>query len=234
MREYGSPATVRIPPQDQLANAVFAPDRPELALFDRPTGSGWERVTAGQFATDVRALAAGLLAAGIQSGDRVALLAATRYEWTLTDYALWTIGAVPVPIYDTSSAEQIQWVLEDSEPVALVVETSEHRHRLEDIHAGLPGLERVWQINAGDLSRLQQEGARVPDARVDERRSAVCADDTATIIYTSAPPADPKDACSPTATCSMRRAPRSRRCGRSSAKTPRRCCSCRWRTCSPG
>ena len=98
MREYGSPATVRIPPQDQLANAVFVPDRPELALFDRPTGSGWEHVTAGQFATDVRALAAGLLAAGIQSGDRVALLAATRYEWTLTDYALWTIGALPVPI----------------------------------------------------------------------------------------------------------------------------------------
>jgi long-chain acyl-CoA synthetase len=192
MREYGSPATVRIPPQDQLANAVFAPDRPELALFDRPTGSGWERVTAGQFTTDVRALAAGLLAAGIQSGDRVALLAATRYEWTLTDYALWTIGAVPVPIYDTSSAEQIQWVLEDSGAVALVVETSEHRHRLEDIHAGLPGLERVWQIDAGDLARLQQEGAGVPDAQVDERRSAVGADDTATIIYTSGTTGRPK------------------------------------------
>ncbi|MEU1599544.1 long-chain fatty acid--CoA ligase [Streptomyces sp. NPDC005708] len=192
MREYESPSAIRIPPQDQLANAVFRDDRPELVLFDRPTGSGWERVTAARFASDVRALAAGFLAAGIQPGDRVALLATTSYEWTLTDYALWTIGAVPVPIYDTSSAEQIRWVLEDSEAVAMVVETSDHRHRLEDIQVDLPMLEQVWQIDAGDLSRLRQEGAGVPDSQVDERRGAVRADDTATIIYTSGTTGRPK------------------------------------------
>jgi len=192
MREYESPSTIRIPPQDQLADTVFRGDRPGTVLFDRPTGSGWEPVTAAQFAAEVRALAAGFLAAEIQPGDRVALLAATRYEWTLTDYALWTIGAVPVPIYDTSSPEQIRWVLEDSEAVATVVETSEHRHRLEEIHEDFPGLERVWQIDAGDLSRLRQEGAGVPAAQVDERREAVRADDTATIIYTSGTTGRPK------------------------------------------
>ncbi|MCN9244424.1 AMP-binding protein, partial [Streptomyces sp. RY43-2] len=192
MREYESPSTIRIPPQDQLATTVFRSDRAECVLFDRPTGNGWEPVTAARFASEVRALAAGFLAAGIRPGDRVALLAATRYEWTLTDYALWTVGAVPVPIYDTSSPEQIRWVLEDSEPVATVVGTSQHRHRLEEIQENLPGLERVWQIDAGDLSRLRQEGAHVPAARVDERRDAVRADDTATIIYTSGTTGRPK------------------------------------------
>ncbi|MEW2621403.1 long-chain fatty acid--CoA ligase [Streptomyces sp. NPDC048106] len=193
MREYESPSVVRIPPQDQLATAVFRGDRTDLVLFDRPTRSGgWEPVTAALFATEVRALAAGFLAAGIQPGERVALLAATSYEWTLTDYALWTIGAVPVPIYDTAAPEQIQWVLKDSEAVATVVGTAEHRRRLEAVDAALPGLDQVWQIDAGDLRRLRQEGAGVSEAQVDERRRAVRADDTATIIYTSGTTGRPK------------------------------------------
>jgi long-chain acyl-CoA synthetase len=193
MREYESPSAVRIPPHDQLATSVFRDDRSEAVLFDRPTPGGrWEPVTAAQFATDVRALAAGFLAAGIQPGERVALLAATSYEWTLTDYALWTVGAVPVPVYDTSSPEQIQWVLENSEAVATVVGTAEHRRRLEAVDAALPGRDRVWQIDAGDLSRLRQEGARFSEAQVDERRRAVRADDTATIIYTSGTTGRPK------------------------------------------
>ncbi|WP_030177923.1 AMP-dependent synthetase/ligase [Streptomyces sp. NRRL S-813] len=186
MREYESPSAVRTPPQDQLATVVFRGDRPDLVLFDRPTRSGgWEPVTAALFASEVRALAAGFLSAGIQPGERVALLAATSYEWTLTDYALWTIGAVSVPVYDTAAPEQIQWVLENSEAVATVVGTAEHRRRLEAVDAALPGLGRVWQIDAGDLSRLRQEGARASGDQVDERRRAVRADDTATIIYTS-------------------------------------------------
>ncbi|NIY62251.1 AMP-dependent synthetase/ligase [Streptomyces malaysiensis] len=193
MREYETPFAIRIPPEDQLATAVFRGDRSDLVLFDRPTASGgWEPVTATVFATEVRALAAGFLATGIQPGERVALLAATSYEWTLTDYALWTIGAVPVPVYDTSSPEQIQWVLENSEAVATVVGTAEHRQRLEDIDAALPGLDRVWQMDAGDLSRLREEGAGVSDAQVDERRDAVRAEDTATIIYTSGTTGRPK------------------------------------------
>ncbi|MER5479084.1 long-chain fatty acid--CoA ligase [Streptomyces sp. NPDC002734] len=193
MREYEMPSAVRIPPQDQLATAVFRDDRPERVLFDRPRpGGGWEAVTAERFAADVRALAAGFVAAGIQPGERVALLAATSYEWTVTDYALWTVGAVPVPVYDTSSPEQIQWVLENSEAVATIVGTAEHRRRLEAVDAALPGLDRVWQIDAGDLSRLRQVGAAVSQAQVDERRRAVRADDTATIIYTSGTTGRPK------------------------------------------
>ncbi|MEU8542237.1 long-chain fatty acid--CoA ligase [Streptomyces sp. NPDC048717] len=192
MRTYESPSSIRIAPQEQLADTVYRSDRAKAVLFDRPTGSGWEPVTAARFASDVHSLAAGFLAAGIRTGDRVALLAATSYEWTVTDYALWTVGAVPVPVYDTASAEQIQWVLEDSQAVATVVETSDHRRRMADIQVDLPGLRQVWQIDAGDLARLRREGEGVPGSRVDERRDAVRADDTATIIYTSGTTGRPK------------------------------------------
>src|SRR5262252_4843033 len=113
MRVHAVPATITVAPDTQLADAVFAADRAngELVLFQQRSAGGWRPVTSRQFAADVRGLAAGFLAAGIQPGGRVALLAATSYEWTLVDYALWTVAAVPVPIYETSSAEQVRWVL---------------------------------------------------------------------------------------------------------------------------
>src|SRR5262249_3200864 len=145
MGVHAVPATITVLPDAQLADVVFADDRVngDLALFQRRSAGNWRPVTTRQFAADVRDLAAGFLAAGIQPGERVALLAATSYEWTLVDYALWTVAAVPVPIYETSSAEQVRWVLEDAGPAAVVVETEAHRRRVEEAADGLPGPPRV-------------------------------------------------------------------------------------------
>ncbi|WP_261808474.1 long-chain fatty acid--CoA ligase [Nonomuraea sp. C10] len=192
VREVPAPMTVA--PDAQLADVVFADDRVDgdMVLFRRRSAGGWRPVTAGQFAADVRSLAAGFLAAGIQPGDRVALLAATSYEWTLVDYALWAVAALPVPIYETSSAEQVRWVLEDAGPVAAVVEHETHRRLVEDAAEGLPGRPRVWQIDDGGLDRLREDGLAVDEARLRERRRAVSADDLATIIYTSGTTGRPK------------------------------------------
>ncbi|MEU6720888.1 AMP-dependent synthetase/ligase [Nonomuraea sp. NPDC046802] len=194
MRVYAVPAPITVAPDAQLADVVFADDRVngDMVLFQRRSAGSWRPVTARQFAADVRSLAAGFLAAGIRPGDRVALLAATSYEWTLVDYALWTVAALPVPIYETSSAEQVRWVLEDAGPVAVVVERETHRRLVESVAEGLPGPLRVWQIDGGGLDRLREGGLDVDDAQLRERRRAVSADDLATIIYTSGTTGRPK------------------------------------------
>ncbi|MFI6995758.1 AMP-dependent synthetase/ligase [Nonomuraea wenchangensis] len=194
MPVYTIPAPTTVAPDAQLADVVFADDRVngDLVLFRRRAEGGWRPVTAGRFAADVRALAAGFLAAGIQPGDRVALLAATSYEWTVADYALWTVAAVPVPIYETSSVEQIRWVLEDAGPVAVVVEHETHRRLVEEASEGLPRPPRVWEIDGGGLDRLREEGRGVDDVLLRERRRTVSADDLATIVYTSGTTGRPK------------------------------------------
>ncbi|MFG2074541.1 AMP-dependent synthetase/ligase [Nonomuraea maritima] len=194
MRVHADPAPTVVAPDTQLADVVFADDRVngDMVMFQRRSAGGWHPVTAGQFAADVRSLAAGFLAAGIQPGDRVALLAGTSYEWTLVDYALWTVAALPVPIYETSSAEQVRWVLEDAGPVAAVVGRETHRRLVEDVAEGLSKPLRVWQIDGGGLDRLREDGLDVTDAQLRERRRAVSADDLATIIYTSGTTGRPK------------------------------------------
>lgn len=149
-------------------------------------------VTCRQFRDDVLALARGLIAAGVASGDRVALMSRTRYEWTLVDYAVWTVGAVTVPVYDTSSADQLAWILADSGAVACVVETPGHAAMLADVRDRLPGLGQVWQIDAGDLIQAAARGRSVDDEQVQARRGAVSGGDVATIVYTSGTTGRPK------------------------------------------
>ncbi|MEU5942295.1 AMP-binding protein [Micromonospora sp. NPDC047548] len=149
-------------------------------------------VTCEQFRDDVLALARGFIAAGVEPGDRVGLMSRTRYEWTLIDYALWTIGAVTVPIYDTSSGEQLQWILADCGAVGCVVETAGHAELLAGVRDGLPGLRQAWQIDAGDLIALAGQGRDVDQAQVDERRTRVSGGDVATIVYTSGTTGPPK------------------------------------------
>ncbi|MFI7610159.1 AMP-dependent synthetase/ligase [Nonomuraea terrae] len=194
MRVHAIPAPMTVASDAQLADVVFADDRvhSDMVLFQRRSAGSWRPVTARQFAADVHSLAAGFLAAGIQPGDRVALMSATSYEWTLVDYALWTVAALPVPIYETSSAEQVRWVLEDAGPVAVVVERETHRRLVEDVAAGLSRPPRVWQIGGGGLDRLREGGLDVDDAQLRERRRGVSADDLATIVYTSGTTGRPK------------------------------------------
>ncbi len=170
-------------------NARMTPGR---VVFSRREGSGWSDVTAAQFADDVTQLAKGLVAAGIEVGDRVGLMSRTRYEWTLVDYALWTVGAVTVPIYETSSAEQVAWILEDSGAVAIVVEAPAHASAVSAVRDRVPGLRDVWQIEAGALDELVGAGADVTDETVEARRASTDRSSLATIIYTSGTTGRPK------------------------------------------
>ncbi|MFB6395058.1 long-chain fatty acid--CoA ligase [Polymorphospora sp. 2-325] len=190
-----------------LAEQVWinAAEAPQAVQFVRPApmSRAWPArrqvredgdlsVTCGQFRDDVLAIARGFLAAGVRHGDRVALLSRTRYEWTLVDYALWAIGAVTVPIYDTASSDQVAWILSDSAAVGCVVETPAHAEMVAGLRLDLPALREVWQIESGDLIALAGLGRTVDDAQVDDRRARVAGGDVATIVYTSGTTGRPK------------------------------------------
>ena len=204
MREYSSPAVAEIPPTANLADVVFEraerePQAVAIRRKDAAAGGAWRDVTAAQFRTDVTALAKGLIAAGIGAGDRVALLSRTRYEWTVADYAILSAGAVTVPIYETSSAEQVEWILGDSGARALIVETPAHLQAISDVLGRLPAVAPVWLIEGPDaagtarqLDGLAAEGAQVSDDELAARRGARQAADVATIIYTSGTTGRPK------------------------------------------
>ncbi|SIN10719.1 AMP-dependent synthetase/ligase [Micromonospora cremea] len=200
MREFSVPPIVTVGDAANLTdpvwdNAEAAPNAVQFARRTRAadgTGTAWAEVTCRQFRDEVAAVARGLIAAGIQPGVRVALMSRTRYEWTLLDYAIWTAGAVTVPIYETSSSEQAAWILADSGAVAVVVETDAHASLVADVRDRLPELEHVWQIDRGGVDELVTTGTAVEPAEVELRRKAVRADDLATIIYTSGTTGRPK------------------------------------------
>lgn len=194
MREYTTPAIVEPPTSGSLSDPVWAnaASHPSAAVFARRTPDGWSDVTASEFRDQVAAVAKGLIAAGVQHGDRVALLSPTRYEWTLTDYAIWSVGAVTVPVYETSSESQIQWILTDSEAAAAVVENATHASVVEAARAEAPALQEVWQLDGGAIDQLTALGADVTDAELDKRRAAVVPGDLATLIYTSGTTGRPK------------------------------------------
>src|SRR5690606_27828788 len=152
----------------------------------------WTEVTAAQFRDEVVALARGLIASGIGTGDRVGLMSKTRYEWTLFDYAIWAAGAVVLPIYDTSSPDQVQWILSDAGAVACVAETADHAATIASVRDQLPQLKLVWQIDAGAVAELNAEGEVCDIEAVAERRRSRYADDVATLIYTSGTTGRPK------------------------------------------
>ncbi|MEU1589392.1 AMP-dependent synthetase/ligase [Micromonospora sp. NPDC005710] len=200
MREFSVPPIVTVGDAANLTDPVWdnAEVAPDAVQFARPTPTldgavtEWTDVTCLQFRDEVAAVARGLIAAGIEPGARVGLMSRTRYEWTLLDYAIWTVGAVTVPIYETSSAEQATWILEDSNAVAVVVETEAHAALIAGARHRLPELGQVWQIDRGGVDELVGAGATVELAEVERRRKAVRADDLATIIYTSGTTGRPK------------------------------------------
>jgi len=194
VQEFSVPPVVEIGEATNLTDPVWdnATKSPDTVQFSRRTPEGWQDITCAQFRDEVTALAKGLVAAGVEPGERVALMSKTRYEWTLIDYAIWTAGAVTVPIYETSSAEQVAWILADSQAVACFVETPAHQETVAQVRDRVPGLREVWQIDAGALAELVTGGAAVDDAEVTRRRRLPRADDVATIIYTSGTTGRPK------------------------------------------
>ncbi|MFR9798818.1 AMP-dependent synthetase/ligase [Streptomyces sp. MS06] len=195
MREYTNPPSASAPPAGGLADAVFrhAEEEPERVALGRKDETGrWREVTAAGFRDEVLALAKGLLAGGIRFGDRVALMSRTRYEWTLFDFALWTIGAQVVPVYPTSSAEQCFWMLHDSEVTAAIVEHEDHAMTIATVIDRLPRLRRLWQLDEGAVQELYDAGAHLDDEVVHRHREAVTPDTVATVIYTSGTTGRPK------------------------------------------
>ncbi|GAB3650029.1 AMP-dependent synthetase/ligase [Glycomyces tarimensis] len=185
MREFAVPPVVTVPDDDNTLTSLWdaAENHPDSVLYARTFDDGktWHDVTAVEFREQVVGVAKGLAAAGIQPGDRVALMSHTRYEWTLFDYAIWAAGAVTVPVYETSSAEQASWILSDSGAVAAIVETPELRDLVKDLSESVANL---WTIDDGAVESLTESGANA-DVDIEERRTARKADDLATIIYTS-------------------------------------------------
>ena len=167
---------------------------PDGVLVERQTGLGgtWQPVSVSAFVTEVRALAKGLVAAGVEPGDRVAIMSRTRYEWTLVDFAIWAAGAVGVPIYETSSAEQVRWIASDSGVRLAVVETPAHAAVVAQVRDDLPGLTDVLVIDEQALTTLVARGADVADAEIDRRSALARGSDVATIIYTSGTTGRPK------------------------------------------
>jgi len=194
VQEYSTPQVLELAADAALTDALTerAAAAPDTVVFTRKVDGRWAPVTAKEFATEVSSLAAGLVANGVGPGDRVGLMSKTRYEWTLCDYAIWTAGAVTVPIYETSSAEQVQWNLGDSGAVAVLLETPAHQATLDEVRGQLPDLAGVWQIDAGGLEELAAAGREVPAADMTARRATITADSLATIIYTSGTTGRPK------------------------------------------
>ncbi len=194
MHESVMPALIEPRLEGSLADlpARNAERNPAGVALSRRSGSGWADLTAADFATDVRAVAKGLLARGVAAGDRVAIMARTRYEWTLVDFAAWTAGAVVVPIYETSSTEQVEWILQDSGATAIIVETAAHEATVEAARPALRALASIWQIDAGAIDELRVAGSAVSDEQLDSTRAGIDRSTLATIIYTSGTTGRPK------------------------------------------
>ncbi len=194
MREYSVPATTTTPTQGGTADYVFAnaaadPQHPAIRV---QVDGQWQDVSAQTLADTVAGVSAGLIAAGIAAGDRVAVMSRTRYEWTVVDFAILAIGAVTVPIYETSSAEQVQWILSDSGAKAVFVETAAHAATVDSVRADTPDLGTTWVFDDAALDTVRALGAGVAVTDVHARRSAIMSADLASIIYTSGTTGRPK------------------------------------------
>jgi len=194
VRELSVPPIATVGPDEALTDMVTrnAAEHPDDVGLRRQHDGRWTDVTYAQFAAEVAGVAKGLVAGGVQAGDRVALLARTRYEWTVLDYAIWTAGAVVVPVYETSSPDQVAWVLADSGARAIVVESAAHASVAESIRGEVPELDALWVIDEGALDTLTTAGADVPDSVLSERRATLGSASLATLIYTSGTTGRPK------------------------------------------
>ncbi|MFZ9542303.1 MAG: AMP-dependent synthetase/ligase [Candidatus Nanopelagicaceae bacterium] len=192
MNQYSVPALEPVASNGNLTNYIADRARfePTRVMLSRPLGEGWQKVTAHELDQEVRATAKGLIASGIKQGDRVAIMARTRYEWTILDFAIWYAGGVVVPIYETSSAEQVEWILSDSGAVAIIVETPTHKETVSPI---LPtAVKNLWLMTENVLSILANAGASISDDEIDQRRNSLAPSDLATLIYTSGTTGKPK------------------------------------------
>lgn len=192
VREAAVPWLAAPPPARGSAVADIpytnAAEDPGATVIRRKAGGSWVPVTAGAFADEVTAVAKGLVAAGLEPGGRVAIMSRTRYEWCVLDFAVWAAGGQSVPVYATSSADQVEWILRDSGTRFVVAESAAN----EETVRTASGQARVWQLDAGCLDELKALGRDVPDHEIAKRRAALTPDTIATLCYTSGTTGRPK------------------------------------------
>jgi long-chain acyl-CoA synthetase len=195
MKSYDVPLLVDPVASDNVTDLLIqrAKLTPNHAVFERQKPDGtWFNVSAAEFQADVESLAKGLIAAGIKPGQAIGLMSRTRYEWTLIDFAIWFAGAVSVPIYETSSAAQIEWILSNSDAVALFIETDALKERFGEVKGKLPNVSQVWVIEGNDLTEMRKAGKSVGDGDLEAARKNAQGQDLATIVYTSGTTGNPK------------------------------------------
>ncbi|WP_402371505.1 AMP-dependent synthetase/ligase [Isoptericola rhizosphaerae] len=196
MDEIITPQLVELPPTSNLNDVLTKriADAPDAPIVERPSGDGWETLSGAEFDAQVVAVAKGLVAKGVEPGDPVGIMSHTRYEWTLLDFATWAAGAVPVPIYETSSPEQVEWIVTDAGVTVVVAENAELAAVVRGVQDSAPTLREVLSIDDGAIADLTAAGAHVDDAEITRRRGLAGLDDVATIIYTSGTTGRPKGA----------------------------------------
>jgi long-chain acyl-CoA synthetase len=192
--EFAVPAVVPTPESGSLVDHIIenAATRPGHIALSVQRGDAWVGITAQQFLDEVKAVAKGIVANGVEPGERIGVMSRTRYEWTLVDYAIWYAGAVSVPVYETSSAEQIQWMLSDSEAVAAFFESEKHKKTFDEVAVDIPTVTRMWVFDDGVIDSLKEDGRNVSDETLEERRATLTPGSVATIIYTSGTTGRPK------------------------------------------
>ena len=196
MDEFHTPLRLEVDPSNNLNDllAERVTGTPDRVVVEHKTqqDSPWIPLTAREFDAEIVAVAKGLVARGVEPGDRVGIMSRTRYEWSLLDWAVWAAGAVPVPLYETSSAEQVLWILTDADVSLLVVESAAHAAVVEEIRAEVPHLREVLVLDDGALETVVAGGATTPDAEISRRRGLAVLSDVATVIYTSGTTGRPK------------------------------------------
>ena len=174
---------------DIVDNAQTAPQRVALSVN---RGGAWVGVTSKQFLDQVKAVAKGIVASGVEPGQRVGIMSRTRYDWTVADYAIWYAGATVVPIYETSSAEQVEWILGDSNAVGVFLESAKNKKVFDEVADRIPDCTRAWIFDDGALDTLVAAGAGISDEELERRRATLNPESLATIIYTSGTTGRPK------------------------------------------
>lgn len=194
MKQSETPILIPSVPEDNITDLLEqrVAATPDRALFAVPQGEGWRDIRAAEFRSQVIAIAKGLVAAGVEPGDRIAFMCKTSYEWTLVDFAIHYAGAVMVPVYETSSPLQIHWILEDSGARAIITATAEHAERFAEIRSETTGVALDWRLDEGALDALNTAGKEVPDEEIERRRGLAVGSDIATLIYTSGSTGRPK------------------------------------------
>lgn len=197
MKQFGTAALYTSSADENITDMLLErlAQHPQIPVFElHDDQGGFTPLSCEDFVAEVKTLAKGLIALGVEEGDVVAIMSRTRYEWELADWAIWWAGAASVPIYETSSPSQIQWIASDSGAAYVFAETTRHAEDVASVRGELPQLREIGVLEDGALDRLREAGAHITDEQLEQRRRSRRADDLATIIYTSGTTGRPKGA----------------------------------------